>query len=672
MIGETLGKYRITEHLGTGGMSEVYKAYQPGLDRYVAIKVLHSFLATEEDFLTRFQREAKVAAMLRHPNIVQVYDFDAEGGVYYMVMEFIDGLSLKSRLQEMGVGQTLPLEEAIRIVIAIANGLDYAHRRGAVHRDVKPANIMFTEDGEAILTDFGIAKMVNVAGLTASGAMVGTPSYMSPEQGMGQAGDERADIYSLGVVLYQLATGQLPFDADTAMGIVLKHINDPPVPPTVINTDLPPGIEAVIMRTLAKDPDERYQTAKGLIADLKRVLADQPIEPIPSESTVIVKTSLAETDTPVPEQARQAKQWERATLPSAPAYSPPVDAAHSKRRRITWLTAILVLVLIGGCIGLFATGKADPLLNLVTLLSQMMTPTPTVEGSPTVTQDVVATQVAAALATYVATTGVTPTPSPTPTSTPTATPTPDLTATAVADCVFDLEVVRSYYVWPDVLMPNQRFTKRWNVENTGTCAWPEGVELAFVSGDEMTVVDEPEIEPLARGETTQIKLSLRAPTGYDSYSSVWQLQDSEGNLIGEKLELDCRVGPTPTPRPTATPTATPTPEFTPTPPTPMTNLRIVVTGIALDSFRRFGDDQWEANIYVIAEGGDGNYRFYRDVVSAENEFFALDPEKPWQGIYVGAVGRVCKPFGASWWVTSAGMEAKWAAAIPYPYPEDCD
>jgi serine/threonine protein kinase len=219
LINKTLGKYRIVEHVGSGGMAEVYKAYQPSLDRYVAIKVLHSFLADEEDFLARFQREAKIVATLRHPNIVQVYDFDAEDNVYYMVMEFIDGPSLKARLQEMAQeDQRLPSEEAIRIVAAIADALDYAHQRGMVHRDIKPANIMFAQDEQVILTDFGIAKIMNVTGLTVSGAMIGTPAYMAPEQGMGQTGDERADIYSLGVVLYQLVTSHLPFEANTPLG----------------------------------------------------------------------------------------------------------------------------------------------------------------------------------------------------------------------------------------------------------------------------------------------------------------------------------------------------------------------------------------------------------------------------------------------------------------------
>ncbi len=210
MIGKTIGRYRIVEHLGRGGMAEVYKAHQASLDRYVAIKLMHTFLADEKEFLARFEREAKVVATLRHPNIVQVYDFDVDQGVYYMVMEFINGETLKARLQALEArGEWVSLDDAVRIVLAVGSALRYAHERNMVHRDVKPANVMITLDGQVILTDFGIAKIVSTSNLTASGAMVGTPSYMAPEQGMGQPGDERSDIYSLGVMLYQLVLGRL-------------------------------------------------------------------------------------------------------------------------------------------------------------------------------------------------------------------------------------------------------------------------------------------------------------------------------------------------------------------------------------------------------------------------------------------------------------------------------
>ncbi len=635
LVGKTLGKYRIVEHLGSGGMAEVYKAYQPGLDRYVAIKVLHSFLADEENFLTRFQREARVVATLRHPNIVQVYDFDfdAEDNAYYMVMEFIEGPSLKVCLEEtVQEDQRLPPEEAIRIAIAVANALDYAHQRGMVHRDVKPANIMFTQDGQVILTDFGIAKIVDVAGLTASGAMVGTPAYMAPEQGMGQAGDERTDVYSLGVVLYQLVTGRLPFDADTPLGIIFKHISDPLPLPTALNPGLPPGIEAVIVRALAKDPDNRYQTAKGFAADLERAMAGKPIEPISSELTAISPASRAMTGRP-------------------PLATPPPPAAPTARPKRVWvavLATVLILMLLG-CVALFATGTASRL--LAALLPQAGTSTPDVLGTPT-PSDALATQVAvevdaalatrAALATYEATTGVTPTSPPTPTPTPTSTPTPDLTATAVAACVFDMEVVSDWRIWSGALAPRQRFVKRWGIKNTGTCAWPGDAELAFVSGDELEVIEKSEIEPLSPGETAEIEITLRAPSSYGIYTSAWQLQDSEGNPIGEELKITCRVSPTPVPRPTATPTVTPTLEFTPTPTEPLWMSKPSLG---------WCDESGGLVVWDIRGGPSEEYRYFYSGVAPEYEL--PGPRNEFSGF----------PHSLTYFTTSG--------TLVWPIPDDC-
>ncbi len=283
MIGKTIGKYRITDHLGRGGMAEVYKAYQPNLDRYVAIKLMHAFLADEKEFLTRFEREAKVVATLRHPNIVQVYDFDVAEGVYYMVMEFISGETLKARMQELEAqGEWISLDDSARIILSVGSALKYAHEHGMVHRDVKPANVMITIDGQVILTDFGIAKIVSASNLTASGAMVGTPSYMAPEQGMGQPGDERSDIYSLGVMLYQLVLGRLPYDADTPLAVVLKHINEPLPMPQAIKPDLPDELNRVILKTLAKDPVDRYQKVGELAADLRKAMGMSPEDSHPN------------------------------------------------------------------------------------------------------------------------------------------------------------------------------------------------------------------------------------------------------------------------------------------------------------------------------------------------------------------------------------------------------
>jgi tRNA A-37 threonylcarbamoyl transferase component Bud32 len=630
-------------------MAEVYKAYHPGLDCHVAIKVLHSFLASEEDFLTRFQREARVVAAFRHPNIVQVYDFDsdAENNAYYMVMEFIDGPSLKTRLQEMAKdGEVMPLDEAIRVAIAVANALDYAHKHGMVHRDIKPANIMSTQDGQVVLTDFGIARMINTATLTASGAMVGTPAYMAPEQGS-RTGDERSDIYSLGVVLYQLVTGELPFEADTPLGIILKHINAPLRPPTEVKPTLPAGIEAVIMRTLAKDPDDRYQTAREFAADLGKCLAGEPVEPVPPELAMALTTPGATIGTPA--------QAQRPALPR-PSATPPPQAAATARPGWGWiagLAVVLALVLLGGVA--FLTTDASRHL-FAALLGQTATPTPDVTGAPThtptpdltATYDVNATQFAVWMATYVATTGVTPTPSPS----PTASPTPDLTATAMAACVFDMEVVSDRPVWPSVLTPGERFVKRWRIRNVGTCTWPDDVQLVFVSGDELDVLEEPEVTPLSPEGTAEIRTTLRAPLAYARYTSVWQLQDGAGNPIGEKLEIACRVGPTPTPRPTASPTVVPT---------PTEPLRFSVPIVV--KWHNVAGGKWWAEVGLTAWGGDGNYRYYLNAISDETEFFNGTFEIEY---------LQCR----SWWgtviVTSAGQEKRWEGKIPYPDPSRCE
>lgn len=279
LLGKTMGKYQITEHLAWGGMAEVYKAYQRGLDRYVAIKLMHSFLAEEEGFLDRFQREARAVAQLRHPNIVQVHDFDVtDEGHHYMVMEFIDGYTLEAKLQEMAASdEIMPLGEAIRIARDVASALTYAHAREMVHRDIKPSNVMINRENQVILTDFGIAKILSHSQFTASGAMMGTPSYISPEQGLGEPGDARSDIYSLGVMFFQMVTGQLPYDAEAPVAVVLKHINAPVPIPGRLNPSLPPEVDRIVFKAMAKKPETRYRTAREFIEHLDRVGADQPL-----------------------------------------------------------------------------------------------------------------------------------------------------------------------------------------------------------------------------------------------------------------------------------------------------------------------------------------------------------------------------------------------------------
>ena len=268
--GQTLGKYHILEPLGQGGMAQVYRAYHPTLDRYVAIKVLRSDLIEDQEFLSRFSREARSVAGLRHPNIVQVFDFDVDDERYFMVMELLEGNTLKAYLNAYRLqGKPIPSGEIARILTDVLKGLAYAHNDGIIHRDIKPANILLTRRGEAVVTDFGIAQIVGGTQYTVSGALMGTLHYMAPEQGMGRNVDERSDIYSLGVVLYEMLTGHPPFDADTPLAILMKHLNDPLPLPSAPDREIPKPFERVVLKALAKQPEERYRSAEEMMKALQ-------------------------------------------------------------------------------------------------------------------------------------------------------------------------------------------------------------------------------------------------------------------------------------------------------------------------------------------------------------------------------------------------------------------
>lgn len=262
LTGRQLGPYQIVASLGEGGMAAVYKAYHPAMERYVALKILPRHFASDPQFITRFKQEARVVAQLQHSHILPVFDFGEADGYTYLVMPFIKSGTLADLLK----GEPLPLEQIRQIVTQVGGALNYAHERGLVHRDVKPSNVLFDESGHFLLTDFGLAKILaNNETLTESGAVLGTPAYMSPEQGLGLASDRRSDIYSLGVILYELVTGRPPYKAETPMAVMIKQISDPLPPPTKFNPDLPEALEAVILKALAKNPEDRYPTAGAMV-----------------------------------------------------------------------------------------------------------------------------------------------------------------------------------------------------------------------------------------------------------------------------------------------------------------------------------------------------------------------------------------------------------------------
>ncbi|MCX6374131.1 MAG: serine/threonine-protein kinase, partial [Actinobacteria bacterium] len=225
LIGRKLGRYQITALVGQGGMATVYRATHPGLEQTVAVKVLHAHMATDPDMLGRFQQEARAVAALRHPNIVRVVDFDRIDDLYFMVMEYVDGRTLSEHLGEMASGaRRLPTAEVLQLFEPLCSAVDYAHRQGMIHRDIKPSNVLLTTLGEPVLTDYGIAKMVGVGQHTATGTVMGSAYYMSPEQAQGIAVDGRSDIYSLGVMLFESLAGRVPYEGDTLATVLVKHI----------------------------------------------------------------------------------------------------------------------------------------------------------------------------------------------------------------------------------------------------------------------------------------------------------------------------------------------------------------------------------------------------------------------------------------------------------------
>ena len=301
LTGKQFGQYQIVAPLGEGGMAAVYKAYQPAMERYVAVKVLPRHMSSSAEFTARFRREARMLAQLQHPHILPVFDYGEADGFPYIVMPYIVSGTLADILRN----KRLSLPEVRRILIQMGDALSYAHTRGMIHRDIKPSNVLIDERGNCLLTDFGLARMAEAStNITTSGAIMGTPAYMSPEQGAGGNIDHRSDIYSLGIVLYEMVTGRVPYTAETPVAVVFKHIQDPLPSIHKFNPDLPDSVELILRKALAKSPEDRYQTAEDLVQAIQKTIIDAP-----RESQESVRPDFASAETIPPEKKRPQNKW---------------------------------------------------------------------------------------------------------------------------------------------------------------------------------------------------------------------------------------------------------------------------------------------------------------------------------------------------------------------------
>jgi len=343
LTGKQLGPYQIVAQLGIGGMATVFKAYQPKMDRYVALKVLPRYFSKNPEFISRFSQEARVIAHLEHPHILPVYDYGESDGYTYLVMRIVEGGSLADLLKKQG---KLELRKTSQLISQVGGALDYAHQKGIIHRDFKPSNVLVDEFENCLLTDFGIAKLIEATShLTHTGGILGTPTYVSPEQGSGKPIDRRSDIYSLGVVLYQMVTGDLPYKADTPMGLIYKHIHDPLPLPRQKVSELPESVERVILKALAKEPDDRYSTAAEMVHALQSII-DQPVTQIQQiqEPDPGLEPTKVEIETPA----------EPIEVPIEPPKEPvkeiikPEEKVRTSRGLANSVLTILFLALLGG------------------------------------------------------------------------------------------------------------------------------------------------------------------------------------------------------------------------------------------------------------------------------------------------------------------------------------
>ncbi len=391
LLNQRIERYEIRERIGSGGMARVYKAWDTKLERLVAIKLLHEHLADDPAFKMRFEREAKVVASFDHPNIVRIFDYNVVDRLgdplCYMVMSYIPGKTLRQEMEEtLAAGSGLPLPRIMRLIDHLADALDYAHARGMAHRDVKPGNILINEAGAAILTDFGIARLPQSTRLTEEGASTGTPAYMSPEQAAGEGGDTRSDLYSLGVIVFEMFAGQVPFQDENSLSVMMRHISAPIPQLSAITGYSNPKLDFFIARALAKNPAERFQSARAFQSAFHRVFRDDipanelfatqdPLSPQQPSPAPVASAPAVDTTAVLPASAAQAARTQHISI--IRTLSAQVRANPRASTGFVILIAALVLTLIISIVLASRAGSSPALTD-----AQETAATRAVDGSP--------------------------------------------------------------------------------------------------------------------------------------------------------------------------------------------------------------------------------------------------------------------------------------------------
>ncbi len=468
--GTDIGRYHILEQLGEGGMAVVYKAYDTRLESEVAVKIIRTERLIPEfrdRTLKRFQTEAKKMAQLQHPNIVKVTDFGEFENIPYLVLEYAPSGTLKER-----IGKPIPCGEAARMLTSVARALAYAHKRGLVHRDVKPSNILITDSGEPMLTDFGITKILDneeTLDLTITGMGIGTPGYMAPEQAEGKPIDERADVYSLGIVFYEMVTGRKPFTADTPLAVLIKQTRDPLPHPSQFVEGLPDDIERVLFKALAKDLKDRYQTMEELGKALGELASkeDRYVPQLKVASIPVQKTHI------IPETRGNPKKTKK--------------RIKEKIFDTRWLIGLM------GAVGL----------SLVIFAGIKMA------GDGEELQPIVAVETETLRITEAAKTN-----------------TPEHTSSSIqVNCINQAEFISETIPDGTIFKPGAEFSKSWTIENTGTCVWNTNYELHYDDGDQLSGPDNVRLPNIVKpDERISIDIDFKAPFSAGFYSNYWQLR----------------------------------------------------------------------------------------------------------------------------------------------------